>query len=167
MCIRDSRKLVANPHFLSRVSYDETRFSKNIKAGTTIKAGAVKVAVDQNAVDASGAIAANLDQPYLRGVREGDLRSDDLQLRVQLPLGMNTKVLGLIWQIDGKTVFLTNTAPFRVTIERERFPEGKHTARVIVLQKDGTQRTSGEVNFSFAPDAAPEPAPLEIAPVEP
>ena len=162
------RKLVADPYFLSRVSYDTSRFAKNIKAGTTIKAGAVKVAVDQNAVDASGAIAANLDQPYLRGVREGDMRGDDLQLRVQLPLDM--KVRGMIWQIDGRTVALTNTAPFRVTIERDRFPEGAHTARVIVLQPDGTQRTSSEINFSFAPDAVmpndvtPDAAPLEIAP---
>lgn len=144
------RKLVTDPYFLSRVSYDPTRFATNIKPGTTVKSGGGKKSfVDENAIDASGAIAANLDQPYLRGIHDGDIISDDLQLRVQLPLGM--QIRGLIWQIDGRTVALTNTAPFRITLSRDRFPDGRHTARVLVMDTEGVQHTSGEVFFEFAP----------------
>lgn len=147
------RKVVVDPYFLSRVTYDPSRFSQNIKPGTTIKPGAPRRSgwawADDDTIESSAAIAANLDEPYLRGVRDGDRMMDDLQLRVQLPLGMDVR--GLIWQIDGRTVALTNTAPYRVTIERDRFEAGKHTARVIALERNSssTQHISTEVEFEF------------------
>jgi hypothetical protein len=67
-----------------------------------------------------------------------------------MPLGLKPR--GLIWQVDGRTVALTNKSPYRIILSRERFTTGKHTARVVVMTEDGNQEVSPEISFSFAPD---------------
>jgi len=64
-----------------------------------------------------------------------------------LPVGMEPR--GLLWQVDGRTVALTNTLPYRVSIPRERFGAGPHTVRVVVLPKTDTtlQLASPEIKF--------------------
>ncbi|HEX8835009.1 MAG TPA: glycosyl hydrolase [Abditibacteriaceae bacterium] len=143
------RKLVSSDYFLTKVNYDSARYSVTPKAGTTVKGKGQSV--DTEAFESVGAIAANLDRPYLRGIEDGDIFKDDIELRAQLPQGMEPR--GLIWQIDGRTIALTNKSPYRVTVQRDRFAPGKHRAKVIVMQKNGlmAQQASPEVEFEFAP----------------
>ena len=44
---------------------------------------------------------------------------------------------------------LTNTQPFRVTMPRERFIEGEHTAQIIVFGRDGSESRSGAITFTI------------------
>ncbi|HEX8551909.1 MAG TPA: glycosyl hydrolase [Abditibacteriaceae bacterium] len=144
------RKLVANDHFLSKVAYDPARYAVRPKAGTTVSGSSGgRRALDMEALERSGAIANNIDIPYLRGLEDGQVVADDLTLRAQLPLNMKPR--GLIWQIDGRTVALTNKSPYRITVARDRFTSGKHRARLVVLTPNGGQETSPEIEFSFAP----------------
>jgi len=83
----------------------------------------------------------------LRGLKNGDLVTDDLQLWAQLPTGMDAS--GVIWKVDGRTVALSNTRPLKQTIPRARFVEGSHTAQVVVLTRDGRQIPSDLVRFSI------------------
>jgi hypothetical protein len=47
--------------------------------------------------------------------------------------------------VDGQTLALTNTAPYRVTVPRDRLIEGEHTAKIIVLTRDGKEPASSEI----------------------
>jgi thiol-disulfide isomerase/thioredoxin len=144
--------LVKDDYFLSRVSFNPADFPSVIAAGTTLPTqGNRSNRMDDDLLSGAGAIAANLDQPYLRGLRDGDVVQGDLELRAQLPTDM--KPLGLMWQIDGRTVALTNSVPYRVIIPRERIGFGRHSARVLVLVKGaaGTQQVSPDINFEIAP----------------
>jgi len=146
------RKVVSNDYFLSKVPFEPARFAIRPKAGTTIvpsRGGGGRRVVDSEAIETSGAIAANIDVPYLRGLEDGQIFKDDFILRAQLPLGL--KARGLIWQVDGRTVALTNKSPYRIFLEHDRFAPGKHTARVIVWTEDGQQQMSPEINFVFGP----------------
>lgn len=144
------RKMVANDYFLSSVAYDPARYAIRPKAGTTVVSGrgGGKRAVDVEAIEGAGAIAANIDVPYLRGLEDGQTFKDDFTLRAQLPIGLKPR--GLIWQVDGRTVALTNKSPYRINLEHDRFAPGKHVARVIVWTDDGAQLTSPEIGFVFA-----------------
>ncbi len=147
-------KAVANPYFLSRVSSSPDDFAQTIKSGTTIGARGIRMreaTPEDELIAGAGSVASNLQEPRLRGVQNGELVSDDLELRVQLPLDM--KARGLYWQIDGQTIAITNTNPYRITVSRDRFASGRHRARVVVLLNDnlGTQRPSPDVEFEFAP----------------
>jgi hypothetical protein len=145
------RQLVANDHFLTKVAYDPRRYAIRPRAGTTVGGGGSRREVDAEAVESSGAIAGNLGRPYLRGIEDGQVVATDLDLRAQLPIGMRPK--GLIWQIDGKAVALTNKSPYRATVYRDRIGPGKHRARLIVLTDDpqAPQQESPEIEFEFAP----------------
>ena len=144
------RKLVANDHFLSTVSYDAARYAIRPRAGTTLGMNSGgKRTVDLDAIESSGAIAGNIDRPYLRGLEDGQVITEDLTLRAQLP--SNLEAQGLVWQIDGKTVALTNKSPFRVTVDQNRFTPGAHRARLIVMTQDGKQQMSPEIEFTYAP----------------
>jgi hypothetical protein len=143
------RQLVADKYFLSRVSFDPREWNQRIKAGTTLGAGGLILANRNNddVLAVSGAVAATITEPFLRGLKNGDLVKGDLQLWAQLPLGMQAR--GIIWQVDGRTLALTNTQPFRVSVPRERLIEGDHTARVIVMLRDGREMPSTEVSFTL------------------
>lgn len=167
-------RLVSDNHFLSDVDYSPeltsirpVRVAQSADAGHPIKPNPAPVrpvttTVGPNSVALrkgnsnedellinSGAVAATINQPFLRGLKNGDVVRGDLMLRVQLPQGL--EVRGLIWMIDGRTMALTNTAPYRVSIAAERLPAGPHTAQVIVIARDGnsTQHASPEVQFTL------------------
>ena len=143
------RQLVADPHFLSRVYYNPNEWSAPIKAGTTLgNGGAVlRGPGDDDILASNGVIAATIREPFLRGLKNGDIVSSDLELWAQLPLGMQAR--GIVWQVDGHTIALKNTQPFRVTVPHERLVEGEHTAQVIVLLPDGTRAQSSTVTFTI------------------
>ena len=142
--------LVKDEYFLSRVSFNPADFPTTIAGGTTLQGGRAN-GMDDNLLSAAGAIAANLDQPYLRGLKDGDVVRGDLELRAQLPTDM--KPVGLIWQVDGRTMAITNSMPYRVTVPRERLGVGRHTARVLVIAKGAgaAQQVSPDINFEIAP----------------
>jgi hypothetical protein len=143
------RQLVADKHFLSRVSYNPNEWNRPIKSGTTLGQGGLSLGNRNNddMLAISGAVAATINEPFLRGLKNGDLINGDLQLWAQLPLGMEARAI--IWQVDGRTLGLTNTAPFRVTVPRERLIEGDHTAKIIVMTKDGKESSSTDVTFTL------------------
>ena len=151
-------QLVSDTHFLSNVSYDPRMFGIRPEApGPVISTlGAAGITLhrknaDDDLITSSGAVAASLDQPWLRGLKEGDVVHGDLIVRVQLPVGLEAR--GLIWIVDGRTVALTNTAPYRVSVPFDRLGAGKHTAQVQVMAKDdyGTIHSSPEVHFTLEP----------------
>ena len=141
------RQLVADPHFLSRVYYNPNEWSAPIKAGTTLgNAGLILRGPEADDILATnGVIAATIQEPFLRGLKNGDVISSDLELWAQLPLGMEAR--GIIWKVDGHTIAIKNTQPFRVTVPRDRLVEGPHTAQVIALTPDGKQPQSAIVSF--------------------
>ena len=97
------RQLVADPHFLSRVYYNPNEWNVPIKAGTTLgQNGLILRGPDasEDILATNGAIAATITEPFLRGLKNGDVISSDLELWAQLPLGMEAR--GLIWQVDGQ-----------------------------------------------------------------
>jgi hypothetical protein len=143
------RTLVADKHFLSRVFYNPNEWNRPIKAGTTLGKTGLLLANRSNddMLAVSGAVASTITEPFLRGLKNGDVVSGDLELWTQLPLGY--QVRGIIWQVDGRTLALTNRAPFRVSVPRERLIEGEHTAQVIVLTKDGKEVRSPQITFTL------------------
>ncbi|RYG64796.1 hypothetical protein EON80_18555 [bacterium] len=143
------RQLVSNKYFLSKVAFNPSQWNRPVKAGTTIGQGGLVMRNRNNddILAISGAVAATIDEPFLRGLKNGDEIVGDLQLWAQLPLGMQARAI--IWQVDGRTIGLTNSAPFRVTVPRERLIEGDHTAKIIVLTRDGKESSSSEVSFSL------------------
>ena len=145
------RKVVSNEHFLSKVDFDPRSFNKTIKGDTTIGPMGLSirpgVSIDK-ALENSSAMLIGLSEPVLRGLHDGDMIKGDLSLRAQLPLDMEAK--GLLWQIDGVTIAITNTKPYRVYLPFERIGAGQHTARVIALDaKTGEQSASPEVKFEI------------------
>jgi hypothetical protein len=148
------RKLVSDNHFLSRVSYDPSSWPSIIKPGTTLGAQGITLAgaaTSDEVLNGAGAIAATIQQPFLRGLEANARMRGDLNLEAQVPVG--AKVRGVLWQIDGRTLAITNTEPYRVTIARERLSAGAHTARVVILLRDNalSQLASPEVPFEIAP----------------
>lgn len=145
------RNLVSHDHFLSQVSYDPSTFRQNIKGATTIgpKGEWIRPGVPiEKGLEDSGAILVGLTEPALRGIEDGEVVKGDLNLRAQLPLEMEAK--GLMWQVDGRTVALTNTKPYRVTIPFDKLGPGPHIARVIALDaKTFEQKVSPEIKFEL------------------
>lgn len=144
------RKLVSDEHFLSQVYFNPNEWPQTPKAGTTLGPRGITLQgapTSDELLTSTGAIAATLQSPWLRGLEPGARVRGDLDLRAQLPVGMEPR--GLLWQVDGRTVALTNTLPYRVSIPRERFGAGPHTARVVVLPKTDTtlQLASPEISF--------------------
>jgi hypothetical protein len=140
------RELVADKHFLSQVYYNPNQWNKPIKPGTTLgQGGAILRGGKDDSLEASYAIAGTITEPFLRGLKNGDVITRDLELWAQLPNGMEAR--GIIWQVDGKTLAITNTQPFRVTVPRERFIEGEHSAQITVWTKAGGEVKSSVVRF--------------------
>ena len=144
------RNVINDPYFLSSVTFDPQSFRRSIKGTTTIgpQGSALRpgVTLDQ-ALEDSGAVLMGLSEPMLRGLNDGDIIQGDLNLRAQLPLNMEAK--GLIWQVDGRTVAMTNVKPYRVYIPIAKIGPGKHTARVIALDNNLKQSASPEVTFEL------------------
>ncbi len=146
------RTLVADKYFLSQVTFDPKSWNRPIKSGTTLGRGGFVLA-DRNNDDVlavSGAVAATISEPFLRGLKNGDMVKGDLELWAQLPLGMNApgQLRGIIWQVDGNTLALTNSK-LRVSVPRERLIEGEHVAKIIVMTRDGRQTESASIRFTL------------------
>lgn len=143
------RQIVSDRYFLSRVFFNPNEWNRPVKAGTTVGRGGLILGNRNNddILAVSGAVAATITEPFLRGLKNGDTVTGDLELWAQLPLGFQAR--GIIWQVDGQTIALTNTAPFRVTVPRERLIEGEHTARITVMTKDGRESTSSDITFTL------------------
>lgn len=144
------REVIDSPYFLSKVAYDPQAFRRTIRGDTTIGAQGEAlrpgVKLDQ-ALEESGAVMVGLSEPMLRGLNDGDIIQGGLNLRAQLPLEMKSK--GLLWVVNGRTLAITNTKPYRVYIPFDKLGPGKHTARVVALDENLQQIPSPEVNFEL------------------
>ncbi|MDF2439609.1 MAG: hypothetical protein JWN98_593 [Abditibacteriota bacterium] len=143
------RKLVSDEHFLSQVHFDPNEWPQIPQAGTTLGPEGITLggASGDELLTATGAIAGTLQSPWLRGLEPGARVRGDLDLTAQLPVGLEPR--GLLWQVDGRTVALTNTQPYRVSIPRERLGPGPHVARVVVLPKTDTTLQLASPGISF------------------
>jgi len=145
------RELINNEHFLSRVYFDPSEFAHHIPPGTTLGRDSVALrsgkTAEEEVSSGSGAITVGITEPILSGIKNGQTVRGDLDLTAQLPL--NLQAAGIIWQIDGQAVALTNTVPYRVSISRERLAPGEHIARIRVLPKalDAEEQYSAEIKF--------------------
>ena len=101
-----------------------------------------------------GAVATAINEPMLRGIAPGETIVGDLNLRAQMPLGVQPRFI--IWQIDGSVAALTNAAPYRHTVNAEilklRYGPGRHIARIIVTTNEPRpqEMQSPEVEFFIA-----------------
>ena len=143
--------LISDNHFLSQVAYDPETFSIRPAAGTTLGLNPRGGTSGDDLLANSGSVAATITEPWIRGLKSGDVVHGDLLLRVQLPLGLQAR--GFIWQVDGRTVALTNTAPYRVVVPFEKLGAGPHTAQVLVITKAGfdNQVPSPQIQFTLEP----------------
>ncbi len=171
-------KLIADEHFLSFVE-DNTGDSKFLAmapateqkrylatlpkppnaptilpARSNSKAPITLAKVEDDVLAARGVVATAINEPWLRGVKPGDMVNGDLHLRAQMPMGVEPRFI--LWQIDGATAALTNAAPYRMSIERDilrlRYGPGRHVARILVVANNGraTEMLSPEVEFFIA-----------------
>jgi len=148
------RQIVSDRYFLSRVDYDPADWSESIPPGTTLGEGgpAFRLTGSDELLTISGAVAATIKEPWLRGLKNGDVVTGDLELTAQMPLGL--EAAAIFWRVDGRTVALTNTTPYRVTVPRARFLPGDHTAGIVVLDRNGLEHPSPDVTFTILPDPA-------------
>jgi hypothetical protein len=144
------RRLVADNHFLSRVKYDASEWPRVVNGSTTLGDAGITLksgSSNDEVLNGAGAIAGTIQQPFLRGLEPNAIIGGDLELEAQIPIGLEPR--GLLWQVDGRTIAITNTSPYRTVIKRERMSPGRHTARVVILLRgDSTQQmTSPEIPF--------------------
>lgn len=170
-------KLVANKHFLSYVE-DNTgdtkmlamapateykrylaSLPKNMKPPILPSNGShgapiTLAKLDDDLLASKGVVATAINEPWLRGLKPGEIVSGDLHLRAQMPLGVEPRFI--LWQIDGATAALTNSAPYRHSIERDtlrlRYGPGRHVGRILVVANNAaqTEMISPEVEFFIA-----------------
>ena len=110
--------------------------------------------LDDDLLASKGVVATAINEPWLRGVKPGETVKGDLHLRAQMPLGIEPRFI--LWQIDGATAALTNSAPYRYSMERDtlrlRYGPGRHIARILVVANNArqTEMLSPEVEFFVA-----------------
>lgn len=169
-------KLVADEHFLSYVEdnsdpklallapatehrkYLATLPKNNgitpVKPVSTPQPAIAQLAFNDDLISNKGVVASAISEPMLRGVAPGEIVTGDLNLRAQMPLGVQPRFI--MWQIDGNVAALTNAAPYRQTINADilklRYGPGRHTARIIVVTNNtrNAEMQSPEVEFFIA-----------------
>lgn len=113
-----------------------------------------QLAMNDDLLANKGVVATAINEPMLRGVAPDEVVSGELNLRAQMPLGVQPRFI--MWQIDGNVAALTNSAPYRLTINANimklRYGPGRHTARIVVVTNGArsTEMQSPEVNFFVA-----------------
>ncbi len=121
---------------------------------STAQPSVAQLAFNDDLLANKGVVAAAIDHPMLRGVAPGEIVNGDLNVRAQMPLGVQPRFI--VWQIDGGVAALTNAAPYRLTVNAEilrlRYGPGRHTARLVVTTNDArnTEMQSPEVEFFIA-----------------
>jgi hypothetical protein len=146
------RKIVADPHFLSDVPFDASTFKINVPPGTTLGPQGIVLRppknLDEQVTAGSGAVVVGLQDPSIIGLKDGQIVTGDLEIEAQLPTQLVPQ--GVIWHLDGRPVALSNSAPFRFEISRERLGAGVHKVKVVVIAKDAThsEKASREVRFN-------------------
>lgn len=145
-------KIVGDPYFLSKVVSSPADFAKTVKSGSTIGARGFHLREgtpsDLDLLSNTSIVAATLTEPRLRGVKSGEIVNGDLVLEAQIPQGLQP--MGVLWKIDGRTVALSNSAPFRLALARDRFAAGAHTAQIQVMDKRaGTLYSSPPIDFQW------------------
>jgi hypothetical protein len=90
--------------------------------------------------------AANADGPgvpFVRGLTPGAAAQGEVNLSLELPPGLSAaRVASVSWLIDGRTVWMTNAAPFSWALRPRRLAPGTHEVQVQVWPKDATEAIS-------------------------
>ncbi len=143
-------QIVGDPYFLSKVVALPSNFSADVKSGSTIGARGIHLREgtpsDLDLLSNQAIVAQNMTEPRLRGVQNGEVVAGDLVLTAQIPKGLQP--MGVIWKIDGRTLALSNTQPYRLPVARERFGSGRHIAQIHVMDaRDGKLYPSPPIEF--------------------
>jgi hypothetical protein len=150
------RRLVADPHFLDRVAYDESAWPRIVKPGTTLGPNGIAL-VRNSGTDESLWFSGALQGQMLRdentspvapsrvgvkiaGLEPGVPIAGDLKLRAELLGGIKASdVKAVHWQVDGRIVWMTNSAPFDLWLAVRRLTPGLHSVRVLAYLKSSDQ----------------------------
>ncbi len=160
------RKVVADPYFLPNVAYDATQWPSVTKGGTTLgdngitlhagtgmNAEEILQNAGANGGDAApnrptGAPTVNLSKPIVLGVVQSQQIHGPLELRVQLPPNVSPR--SLMWQIDGRTVSMTNVRPYSLYLPARRLMPGFHSVRAVAhFDGDTPEISSSDVEFEI------------------
>ncbi len=144
--------LVGDPYFLSKVAFAPSDFAVKIPDSSTIGARGIHLRdgtpSDLDLLSNQAIVAQTITEPRLRGVQNGEIVNGDLILTAQIPEGLQP--MGVIWKIDGRTVALSNTTPYRLVVGRERFTAGNHRAQLQVMdRRDGSLFSSPPIDFHW------------------
>ena len=152
------RKVVADAHFLAKVAYDPNQWPINIKPGTTLGANGITLrsGTGMNAEEIlhdAGANGENVNQVnsanagalVVSGVRSGEQVHGALELRAQLP--PETRPRSVSWQIDGRTISMTNVWPYALSLPARRLMPGFHSVRIVARFDNGPELSSADVEF--------------------
>ena len=130
------RKVVADPHFLSNVPFDASQWPPVTKTGTTLGANGITLREgtgmnDEEILNGAGAVAAPATTGALSvfGVTANEQVHGAMELRAQLP--PEAKPRSVLWQIDGRTISMTNVWPYALSLPARRLTPGFHTVRAI------------------------------------
>jgi hypothetical protein len=175
------RRLVADPHFLSDVEFDASKWPTPNPTGTTLGpngtvmytgSGADESLNNSGALNAQGGVlgenaaqrrppastwappiaVSSLEAPVLQGIAANQTVTGMLELKVVLPRNLEAeRITSVSWLIDGRTAWMTNTAPWNWTLRARRLAPGTHTAQVQIRVKDSNNPlSSDEIPFEVA-----------------
>ncbi len=144
--------LVGNPYFLTKVVSSTRDFANKIPDGSTIGMHGIHLREgtpsDLDLLPNQAVVAQTITVPRLRGIKNGEIVSGDIVLTAQIPQGLQP--MGIIWKIDGRTIALSNTTPYRLVVARDRFASGNHTALLQVIdQRGGPLYSSPPIDFHW------------------
>jgi hypothetical protein len=156
------REIIKDDYFLSAVPFDIERFKvtkpapapvPEIKPISPPPVPPRPVTPEQEQKDfekimvTHGAVVTSLSTISVRGLAENASVSGAREVMVLVPRHIGVRFI--MFEVDGKTVGVTNRAPFTYVLRRANFTDGEHTLRVIVEERGGEKHTIGPIRFTF------------------
>ncbi|MBI3920349.1 MAG: hypothetical protein HY318_02935 [Armatimonadetes bacterium] len=146
------QSVVADPYFLSEVAFDPQKFQVSRKppfAGQPVQEP-TREEQDRDferIMSTRGAVVTSISRITLRGIASNSNISRASEITVLVPSFILAKYV--VFELDGKTIGVTNKAPFTHVLRRDRFTDGTHSLRVIVEDRDGEEFAVDPVRFTF------------------
>ncbi|MCS6860705.1 MAG: glycoside hydrolase family 26 protein [Abditibacteriales bacterium] len=142
------RTLIADPYFLSDVPYHFARRPPPPKvegAGTPASVSSEERLLDE-ALEHRGAVMTALSSVRISHLKNHQVVSGSLEIGVLFPLSLRPRYVMFV--IDGRLSIVTNVAPFRCLLSKERLKAGTHTVKAIAYDADGKVHESETVTFT-------------------
>jgi len=97
-------------------------------------------------IGAHGAVVTSMSNISVRGLADNSSLSRAREVMVLVPRYINVRFI--MFEVDGKTVGVTNRAPYTYILRRDRSDDGEHTFQVIVEERDGGKHVVGPIRFT-------------------